>query len=342
MPTNKTRDTLVRHWELLKRLPSRGAGKTAGQLAQELRMDGFPISKRQVERDLGLLSEVFHLDCNNRSIPYGWKWQSGASVEVPGLTAAEALSLHVVQTQLQQQLPASLLEGLQARFQQAQRKLASLPPDSLHTRWRHKVRSVPPTQPLLPPQIDAQVLSEVQEALLQEVQLDVDYQAVEETAAKTMCLHPLGLVNRGPITYLVATAWTYDDIRLYALHRLQRAACTARPIHCPEHFSLADYLERGALQFGEGRLLPLVARVSPTLARILAETPLATDQTLHDQQLTATVADTWQLQWWLLSQGEAIEVLGPSDLRERIRDSLEQALAAYSRELDTLSTGLFP
>lgn len=41
-------------------------------------------------------------------------------------------------------------------------------------------------------------------------------------AASTYHLHPLALVVRGPVTYLVATASDYPDVRLYALHRIQR------------------------------------------------------------------------------------------------------------------------
>ena len=49
MPANKKKHTLARQWELLKRLPTRGAGKTASELTQELQVAGFDVSKRQVE-----------------------------------------------------------------------------------------------------------------------------------------------------------------------------------------------------------------------------------------------------------------------------------------------------
>ena len=73
MPANNTRGTVARQWELLKRLPSSGPGKSAGELHQELKDLGFEVSKRQVERDLQQLSEAFPLHCNDRSIPWGWR-----------------------------------------------------------------------------------------------------------------------------------------------------------------------------------------------------------------------------------------------------------------------------
>ena len=55
MPHDKTRNTVARQWELLKILPTRGAGKTAKDLTGILNDLGFKVSKRQVERDLGEL-----------------------------------------------------------------------------------------------------------------------------------------------------------------------------------------------------------------------------------------------------------------------------------------------
>jgi predicted DNA-binding transcriptional regulator YafY len=42
--------------------------------------------------------------------------------------------------------------------------------------------------------------------------------------------------------------------------------------------------------------------------------------------LTATISDSWQLRWWILSQGGSIEVLSPSCLR---KDIAEEVTASY-------------
>ncbi|MBS0501450.1 MAG: hypothetical protein H6927_02290 [Burkholderiaceae bacterium] len=39
--------------------------------------------------------------------------------------------------------------------------------------------------------------------------------------------------------------------------------------------------------------------------------------------------DTWQLGWWILSQGAGIEVLGPGHLREKIAREIDAAHARY-------------
>ncbi len=112
--------------------------------------------------------------------------------------------------------------------------------------------------------------------------------------------------------------------------RLPYAICEARltgePAQRPSDFDLNGYIASGALQFGSGESIRLKARVSEELAHILAETPLSVDMQLvsdgNGKTLSATVPDTWQLRWWVLSQGEAIEVLAPTELREEIAATL--------------------
>ena len=332
MPSNKTRNTLARQWELLKLLPTRGSGKTAKEIAETLAEAGFVVSKRQVERDLIDLQEVFGLQCNDASIPYGWRWGS-APVELPGVTLAEALSLQIVEETLKPLLPGSVLRTIQPRFEQAKVKLAALAEQNPAATWANKVMSVPPTLPMLPPVVDEELLELVQSALLNNEQLDVVYLGFSNEP-KELRLHPLGLVVRGAVTYLVATAFDYTDVRLYAVHRFQSAGRIYETAKRPKGFKLAQYVDEGALQFGKGGVLKLVARIDAVLAKYLTETPLSANQKLKPLdggfELSASVVDSWQLHWWILSRAGSIEVISPPALREQIVSSLQAALSQYT------------
>jgi len=231
-------------------------------------------------------------------------------------------------------LPASVIKALGPRFKQAEAKLATLAQSNTTAQWADKVCSVPPTLPLLAPSIDIDVLETVREALLADQQLQADYRAMGAKDASAIHLHPLALVNRGPVTYLVATAFVYPDPRLYALHRISKATKISKPAKRPDGFNLDAYIQSGALQFGTGKTLRLEARVSEGLKRILEATPLSTDQELTPNEdwaarVTATVADSWQLRWWILSQGDAIEVLRPVRVRREIMQTLKDATTRY-------------
>ncbi|MDP2430754.1 MAG: WYL domain-containing protein, partial [Pseudomonadota bacterium] len=59
--------------------------------------------------------------------------------------------------------------------------------------------------------------------MLADDQIEVKYLAMGKEQAKILTLNPLGLVQCGPVSYLVATAFAYMDARLYAVHRITGA-----------------------------------------------------------------------------------------------------------------------
>lgn len=329
-----TSPTLLRQWEMLKQLPTRPPGITARELTQQLNDSGFPVSKRQIERDLDQLSQSFAIICNDKGKPYGWYWMEGVSVDIPAVSAAEALSLTMVEKVLKPLLPATVLQSIAPRLQQAKLKLENLQRTGLGN-WQDKVAFVPATMHQEVPAIAADALHAVQVALLQSRCLEVQYTPVAAAPkTKSYVLHPLALVQRGVISYLVARVEPYQDVLLFAMHRLSSAqVLEAKPAHAPDGFTLAQYLQSGALQFSDGNSFTLEAKINADLAMHLRETPLSEDQTIIAEEqwhtLTATVMDSWQLRWWVLSQGEQIEIIAPTTLRDEIKQRLQQALQHY-------------
>lgn len=134
-------------------------------------------------------------------------------------------------------------------------------------------------------------------------------------------------------SYLLASAFDYEQPHLYAIHRIASATVLDEPARRPKGFSLDSYLAGGGAQFGSGAAVTLKARLSEGLARLLEETPISKDQKITTRSgvhtLTATVQESWQLHFWILSQGPAITVLKPVALRRKIIADLEATLAAY-------------
>lgn len=336
MPAEENRNTLARQWEMLKMLPSRRPGITARELAERLHHEGFDVSKRTVERDLQALSAVFPLSCNDQSAPFGWYFTPGSSLELPGLTVSEALTLKLVEQHLSRLLPATMLAGLATHFRVAGRKLDEMADVTPAARWTEKIRSVQPSQPLLTPEVDEAILAPLQEALLREQQVRVGYRKAGAGENAEYTLNPLALLQRGPVTYLMATAFTYSDVRLYAVHRIRAIERLDTPALRPDGFDLDAYIRQGGANFGAGEEIRLRLRVDARLAAHLAEAPLAEDMRMTADGdgflVEATLPDTWQLRWWILSQAEQAEVLAPAILREHLRERLQAALAQYARQ----------
>lgn len=333
MPAEENRNTLARQWEMLKMLPSRRPGITARELAERLQQEGFSVTKRTVERDLQALSGIFPLSCNDKSTPWGWYFTPGCSLELPGLSLSEALTLKLVEQHLTHLLPATFLSALGNHFAEAGRKLDGMADSAPAARWTEKIRSVQPSQPLLSPEVDEAILWPLQEAILREQQVQVQYRKAGAGENAEYTLNPLALLQRGPVTYLVATAFSYTDVRLYAVHRIRAITRLDMPALRPDGFDLDAYIRQGGANFGAGEVISLRLRVDARLAAHLAEAPLAEGMRMTPEGdhhvVEANLPDTWQLRWWILSQAEQAEVLAPAALRDDIRARLQATLRLY-------------
>lgn len=336
MPSRNVRNTLSRQWELLRLLPPKAPGISASALRQALEDAGYSVTKRTVERDLQELSAIFPLQCNDHGIPWGWHWMPGEAFGLKGLGLGEALSLVMVEEALPVLLPRHLYRGLEPRFQQARNKLEALADDNTTARWPSKVANVRPELSLQAPETNPQWLEIIQQGLLEERQLSCSYYSVHQDKQRELTLNPLALVQRGLVTYLIATAENYQDPRQYALQRFKAVNLLDNPARGVAEFDLQAYLDSHALQFNPSAPLQLQAWVSDTLARLLRETPLSNDMTLEPcqdgQLLKASVCDSWQLHWWLRQQGANLCVQAPIELRQFMLDSLQATLQRYGEK----------
>lgn len=332
MPRSAQHLALARQWEILKKLPGCRPGITCTELCVWLEEQGFKVSKRTVERDLTELSAIFGIACNDVSIPYGWHWLPGRQHEFGGIEMADAVSLCLAADTMQAMLPTAMLTALTPKIAQARKKLAALEQHPL-AKWSKKVRHIPTGMPLRPPRIGLEILDAIYQALLEENQLEVHYKR-RSGRTRELSLHPLAFIHRGPVSYLVATASDFDDVRMYAVHRIKSAEVTTRRAVVPDHFSLDTFLQNGAMEFGSRKPITLRARINDDLKHILEDTPIHPSQRIAKHKaggwtLSSPALDSWNLEFWILSQGERITVLAPRDLRNRIHETHKIALENY-------------
>ena len=328
-------DTLLRQWHMLRMIPRHPHKITAKALHEKLQGEQFDVTKRTVERDLIALSELFPLVSDERDKPYGWSWSKDAKVfNLPGLSRNEALTMAMVEQHLNNLLPASTLSQLQPYFKAARQQLSGIPQNERTRSWLKKVRTVPASQPLLPPDIRPSVQQTVYEALLADRQLEIRYLKRGETQAVEYRIHPLAAVQRGAVTYLYCRIFDYEDLRTLALHRIQSATLLEETAKAPTGFSIDDEINSGKFGFGEGKQMKLEAIFCNGAGDHLFETPLSSDQSLAELEggsvkLVATVNDTPQLSWWLLGLGDGVEVIKPAALRQSIAKTIARMQAKY-------------
>lgn len=325
-------DTILRQIEMLRLIPRTGS-VTPKILQQRLAGYGYTITERSIQRDLIRLSSAFPLECDDERKPHGWRWSAHLQpCQLPGLSTAEALAFQMLAQFERGLLPVTMRDQLAPYFAAAKQHLGSNEGPDAARNWISKVRVVSPNQPLLGATVPQGVENAVHSALISNTCLTITYRADEQ---RTFVVHPLGLVQHGPASYLIVRFEGYDDIRILALHRVRSARVMEKTPCQQGQFDLDTYIASGGFGFGEvGQSARIKVRFFNDAGKHLEETKLANDQTCIEEQpgqmlVTASVQLTRRLVWWLLGFGADVEVIKPASLRTRIAENLKAAAARY-------------
>ncbi len=331
-----TQQTLFRQWLMLQALPRAPLRTTAADIAERLAGEGHRISKRSVERDLQSLSEVFPIECDDRSKPYGWSWMRNApSFSLPGMSPLQALVLKTAEVHLKGLLPASQLAELKPLFQQASQTLGTKPNREGLAAWPRSIAVVPATLPFIPPEIDPGVLRTIHQALIDHRQIRITYQPRATKQTKSYAIHPIGMIQRGSVSYLACTVEDFDDPRLLAMHRIRKAEAidaTSRK-QPPEVMEAAKAMVTSG--FSDRGPIRLVMRMASDAIAHIEENRLSENQRILETDdpdwmlVKASVNDTEQLRWWLFGYANRLEVISPKSLRSDMSKAYKGAFRLH-------------
>ena len=294
------------------------------------------VSLRTVQRDLNALATSFPLDFDE-SKPQGWCWRQGASqFDVPSMDVHAALTFNLVEQYMQNLLPRSTL-GYMAPWFDAAHGVANSQVSTV-TKWQDKLRVIPHTLNRIPAAIDPDIQATIYNGLLNERQIVVTYRAITTgKEAKTYPVHPLGLVVMEQVVYLVCTVKDYKDPRFLAVHRIDFAQLLETDAIKPVVFDIDEFILREfGIRIGKTPL-NLVLRIRGVLAKYLAETPAAADQSMVpiDEEWTRVdvkVQDTIQLRAWIRSLGPDAVVDEPKLLRIQLKKELAELHFLYASD----------
>ncbi len=320
-------DSVLRQFNMLKYIPKKPNRISTTELLQKLEAD-YPISRRQVQRDLDNLSIVFPLEDEDEGKSKYWSFRPDFVVDIPKMDESTALTFLMVEQYLKKLLPPSVIKSIEPYFQHATKILQNK--ESTYTNWQDKVAFLPRGQQLQPAKINNEILNNVYQALFEGKALSIEYGDKQDQV-----IHPQGLVYRGSVLYLVVTYWNYDDIKQLALHRITNATVSEEPYVKSATFDLQAYIDDGSMGYTEtNAMLDLKVKFYSGSGYHLFETPLSPSQTIIKKEdhieVTAAVPDNDELKWWLQGFGGNVEVVEPKALRKSIRQNLELAVNRYS------------
>jgi predicted DNA-binding transcriptional regulator YafY len=331
-------DLFYRQLLMLQQIPRFPKKISARDLVSFLKEKGFDMSIRTIQRDLKEMAESFpDLRGDGRKDMQGWSWLRETTVhDIPNINESMAFSFHLAETFLAQLIPPSALQLLQPYFAHSKGILRH---SMGYAQWGRHVRILSRTQPLIPAGISQGVIEVVYESLFRQKQFRGRYRKRGGDDAEYV-FHPLGIIFRESVIYLVATVWEYKNPLHFALHRFKQCEMMQEDAIAPENFDLDEFIASGTFEYAkpEGNKIRLVALFSAGAADHLAETPLSEDQVLNPKkdgrvEVAATVMDSGQLRWWLLGFGDYVEVVKPKKLRmefEKIANNLSAMYCSAS------------
>ncbi len=284
---------------------------TARTLAERLE-----VSERTILRDMEALGSAGVPLTAERGAGGGWRLIDGYQTKLTGLTSPEIQSLFLAR-------PPHLLAdlGMKQAAEGAWLKLQAALPRELREQAEFvRQRILVDARGWRDSAVSLAGLPTVLDALWRGRRLRFLYEKSGGERSERV-VEPLGVVARGNAWYLVADR--DEHRRTYRLSRLTDAVVLDEPSRRPTEFDLAEHWERAATEFRAGLPKYFVTVLADPVAmpwiryrgwRVQSEEPAG-------ERIRVALrfdADYEALQF-ALSLGAHVEVLEPTDLRERIR-----------------------
>lgn len=215
---------------------------TASQVAEELE-----VSERTARRDLEALGVAGLPVYPSRGRGGGWRLAGGGKTDLSGLSEREVRALFVL---------AGPRSAADPQLRSALRKLVRALPEPFHphvdaltTRMLSEAGGWSATPPPERPQPDH--LDAVQDAVVKGDVLTIGY-VRRDRASSVREVHPLGLVMKGTIWYLIAD--TADGLRTFRVDRISAADRTGGKAVTPDGFRLDEAWQTIADEIRQRRL----------------------------------------------------------------------------------------
>lgn len=146
---------------------------------------------------------------------------------------------------------------------------------------------------------------------------------------------PLHLVGYKGEWYMLCWSHHHEQIRIYALNRIQKAKVRNESFTPPPNFKPEDYIDPSFGVFVNESAAQVAVRFDASVASTIAERqwhPRQTIETHEDGSITLRFLTNQQTQllFWVSQWGPAAEIVEPPELRERAAEWFQGTAKRYS------------
>jgi proteasome accessory factor B len=188
-----------------------------------------------------------------------------------------------------------------------------------------------------------QTIRTLMDAIGEEHKVRMEYFSVHSQKKKTYDVRPYRLMYYKGGLYLFGYVEAYDQIRTFAVERIESLEKLESTFEKPSDFSVESYLESS---FGLIREDPFDVEVlfkaniaSYVRSRVWHPSQKVRDVGNGEVVMSLHVGGEFELVAWILSFGSSAVVLSPDKLRKRIESELARALDPYRVEVTVAPTG---
>jgi proteasome accessory factor B len=333
---------VIRQWNLLRTLEARRHGATVQELAGDL-----GVVVRTIWRDLAALQEVgFPLTSELDGRQTRWKL-AGAPFKALadlGISTVELCSLYMGRAMVEGMAGAPFGAALTAVTRKIEK---TLPPKmrAFLDKLPALVEAKPGAIKKASGKAQEQHLGKLLEASADQRVSEMKYFSASSGATKSYVVHPYRLVHAHGGMYLLAWVPEYEEIRTFAVERIQKLSLLE------QRFAIQVELSPDAfghsLGVNRGRPEKIVISFAARVAPYVRERTWHKSQKLQDVpgggvRMTLNVSIDAPLRTWILGFGAMAKVESPTSLAEEILEQLDEAREAYVPPLDvTLPQRIF-
>lgn len=321
-------DNLFRQWELIKVLQAHRFGVSTEDLCARLE-----CNKRTVQRDLGVLRDIFPIsyEQRDRGKRY-WKLDHNTiESEQLQLTMTEMLSLFLSQQLLLPLAGTQFGNGLQTALQ----KIRALLPTRALTHFEGLDGSFF-IKNLANHDYSGQdkEIRILNEAILSQKCVKVIYRSASKGRETISEFHPYGMVLLHASLYCIGYLACYEEVRTLKVARIKGLTRLEKCFEKPVDFTLDGHLQGtfGVFQTQKPRRIR-VAFTGWAATNVREMQWHSTQKIVKDGKDTVVatfeLGNTVEFKRWVLGFGCHATVLAPKELAEEVRHELKQAHGNY-------------
>ena len=320
-------DQLSRQWKIIQSLMAARKGKSATELS-----DALECHSRTVYRDLEALQMAgFPLYTEKSEGRTLWSILEGSRHHMPiPLNLTELMALYFSRNLLKILEGSAIHDSLVSLFEKVK---ATLPEEYMKYLKQIENSLEVGVKARKSYKRFQETFAAVQEAAQRQYRIEIDYFTMSRGESTRRRVAPYKVWFYDETFYLIGHCAMRNDIRLFAIDRIENVTPTEEAFEIPDDFDAESYM---AKSFGVFQGDPVTVRIrfSPESAGYVTEKRWHPSQTLTPEPdgsivFTAEVAGIDEIKRWIMGWGNTAQVLEPPALRAAIAREAKKMVKFY-------------